>query len=89
MNTNPAYSCTHFLYGNGMTRKDLIFVYIRCCGFLLSSNVLMFEPIKFKIHKILDNVNAKLKFWEISFYQGKSSSNAWVDVELKFVYDND
>lgn len=48
----------------------------------------MFEPMKFKIHEIMDNVNAKLEFREISFYQGKSKSNTWDDVELKFVYYN-
>lgn len=36
----------------------------------------------------MDNVNAKLKFREMSFYQGKSEGNTWDDVELKFVYYN-
>ena len=48
----------------------------------------MFEPMKFKIHEIMDNVNAKLKFRKMSFYQGKSEGNTWDDVELKFVYYN-
>ena len=36
----------------------------------------------------MDNANAQLKFRETSFYQGKSRSNTWDDIDLKFVYDN-